>query len=133
MSDQHDYAKMYKQFKTENLKLKQMIEQQGQTIEQLNRLIVDLKLRLGQHDNYNTPPSQQRESKMYSTKKKEEEEKEKKSGTSSKTRKGQKERGDETDGQKPRGGQKGHKGKTYKPKPTECGGSHARFLSRMRL
>ena len=71
MSGQHDYAKMYKQFKTENLELKQMIEQQGQTIEQqgqtieeLNRLTVDLKLRLGQHDNYNTPSSQQKGSKM---------------------------------------------------------------------
>ena len=48
-------------------------------------MTVDLKLRLGQHDNYNTPSSQQRGSKMYSTKKKEEEEKEKKSDTSSKT------------------------------------------------
>ena len=28
MSGQHDYAKMYKQFKTENLELKQMIERQ---------------------------------------------------------------------------------------------------------
>ena len=118
MSGQHDYAKMYKQFKTENLELKQMIEQQGQTIEELNRLIVDLKLQLGQqHDNYNTPSSQQKGSKMYSTKKKEEEEK-KKSDTSSKTRKNQKEHGDAADGQKPRGGQKDHKGKTCKPKPT---------------
>ena len=90
MSGQHDYAKMYKQFKTENLELKQTIERQGQTIEELNRLAVDLKLRLGQHDNYNTPSSQQKGSKMYSTKKKEEEEKKKKSGTSSKIRKGQK-------------------------------------------
>ena len=47
---------------------------------------------------------------MYSTKKKEEEEKKKKSGTSSKTRKDQKGHGDEVDGQKLRGGQKGHKG-----------------------
>ena len=51
-----------------------------------------------------------RGSKMYSTKKKEEEEKKKKSGTSSKTRKDQKGHGDEADGQKLRGGQKGHKG-----------------------
>ena len=109
---------MYKQFKTENLELKQMIEQQWQMIEELNRLIVDLKLRLCQHDNYNTPSSQQRGSKMYSTKKKKEEEKKKKSDTSSKTRKDQKGRGDGADGQKLRGGQKGHKGRTCKPKPT---------------
>ena len=127
MSSQYDYAKMYKQFKTENFELKQTIEQQGQTIEQqgqtikeLNRLTVDLKLRLGQHDNYNTQSSQQKGSKMYSTKKKEEEEeKKKKSGTSSKIRKGQKGHGDESDGQKLRGDQKGHKGKTCKRKPIE--------------
>ena len=68
---------------------------------------------------YNTPSSQQKGSKMYSTKKKEEEEKKKKSDTSSKTRKDQKGHGNEADGQKPRGGQKGYKGKTCKPKPTE--------------
>ena len=60
-----------------------------------------------------------RDQRCNSTKKKEEEEKKKKSDTSSKTRKDQKGHGDEADGQKPRGGQKGHKGKTCKPKPTE--------------
>lgn len=86
MSSQHDYIKMYKQLKTENLKLKQMIKLQAQVIEELNRLVSELKRRLGRHDNYNTPPSQQKGSKMYSTKKKEEEEeKKKKGGGSSKT------------------------------------------------
>ena len=58
---------------------------------------------------------------MYGTKKKEEEEeeKEKKSDRSSKTHKVQKGCNDATGGQKSRGGQKGHKGRTCKPKPTE--------------
>ena len=74
-------------------------------IEKLKRLIVDLKYRRGQHDNYNTSSSQQKGSKMYSTKKKDEEKKKKENnGKSSKTCKGQKE----------------HKGKTCKPKSIEC-------------
>ena len=79
MSSQHDYIKMYKQLKTENLKLRQTIKLQAQAVEELNRLVSELKRRLGRHANYNTPPSQQKGSKMYSTKKKEEEE-EKKEG-----------------------------------------------------
>ena len=54
-------------------------------IEELNRLVVDLKHRRGRHDNYNTQSSQQKGSKMYSTKKKEEEKK--KSDRSSKAHK----------------------------------------------
>lgn len=56
-------------------------------IEELNRLVVDLKHRRGRHDNYNTQSSQQKGSKMYSTKKKEEEKKKKKSDRSSKAHK----------------------------------------------
>ena len=71
MSSQRDYKKMYKQLKTENIKLKQTIEimtqesmehmqaieMQGHVIEELKLSVADLKRRLGQHDNFNTPPS----------------------------------------------------------------------------
>ena len=39
-------------------------------IEELNRLVVDLKHGRGRHDNYNTQPSRQKGSQMYSAKKK---------------------------------------------------------------
>ena len=65
---------MYKDLKTENIKLKQTIEMQGQTIEmqgqtiemqgqtieELKRSVADLRRRLVRHDNYNTPPSQKK-------------------------------------------------------------------------
>ena len=66
MSSQSDYKKLYKQSRTENIKLKQTIEimtqadkeqaqtikMLGQMIEELQRAVADLKRRLGQHDNY---------------------------------------------------------------------------------
>ena len=65
---------MYKDLKTENIKLKQTIEMmkqegrkqgqtiemQGQTIEELKRSIADLRCMLVRHDNYNTPSSQKK-------------------------------------------------------------------------
>ena len=67
MSSQRDYKKLYKQSKTENIKLKQTIEimtqadkEQVQMVEELRRAVADLKRRLGQHDNYNTPSSQKK-------------------------------------------------------------------------
>ena len=61
---------MYTDLKTENIKLKQTIEMQGQMIElkqtiemqgqmieELNLAGADLKRRLAQYDNYNTPSS----------------------------------------------------------------------------
>ena len=50
---------------------------QVQMIEELNRLAVDPKHRRGLHDSYNTQPSRQKGSKMYSAKKKRGGEKEK--------------------------------------------------------
>ena len=51
---------MYKDLKTDNIKLKQTIEMQGQTIEKLKLSVAELKRRLVRHDNYNTPPSQKK-------------------------------------------------------------------------
>ncbi len=55
---------MYKDLKTESIKLKQTVEMQGQTVEmqgqtveELKRSVTDLKRRLVRHDNYNTPSS----------------------------------------------------------------------------
>ena len=82
MDSQRDYKKMYKQLKTENIKLKQTIEimtqesmehvqaieMQGHAIEELKRSVADLKRRLGQHDNFNTPPSMKKGSSTSGTK-----------------------------------------------------------------
>ena len=63
MNSQRDYKKLYKQSKTENIKLKQTIEimtqagkEQVQMIEELRRAVADLKRNLGQHDNYSDTP-----------------------------------------------------------------------------
>ena len=76
MSSQRDYKKLYKQSKTENIKLKQTIEimtqagkEQVQMVEELRRAVADLKRRLGQHDNYNTPSSQKKGSRVSGTRK----------------------------------------------------------------
>ena len=52
---------MYKDLKTENIRLKQTIKimtqenmKQGQAIEELKLSVADLKRRLVRHDNYNT-------------------------------------------------------------------------------
>ena len=120
MSGQHDYIKDVQHSKLRTSSLKQTIERQAQVIEELNRLVYELKHRLGRHDNYNTLPSQQKGSKMYRHKeKKRRRRKEKEGRRSSKARKGQKGRDGAAGCQKPRGGQKGHKEMTCKPKPTK--------------
>ena len=53
MKSQAELKKMYTDLKTENIKLKQTIEMQGQIIEELNLAVADLKRRLVRHDNYN--------------------------------------------------------------------------------
>ena len=129
MSSQRDYKKMYKQLKTENIKLKQTIEimtqevmehmqaieMQGHAIEELKRSVADLKRRLGQHDNFNTPPSMKKGSSTSGTKgnsgipepkSKQSKMRDKKNGTTGSV-------------SKPRGGQTGHKGVTNKPEPTK--------------
>ena len=129
MSSQRDYKKMYKQLKTENIKLKQTIEimtqevmehmqaieMQGYMIEELKRSVADLKHRLGQHDNFNTPPSMKKGSSTSGTKgnsgipepkSKQSKMRDKKNGTTGSV-------------SKPRGGQTGHKGVTNKPEPTK--------------
>ena len=52
---------MYKDLKTESIKLTQTIEMRGQAIEELKLLADDLKSRLVQHGNYHIPPSQKRD------------------------------------------------------------------------
>ena len=84
--------------------------------EKLNLSVAELKRRLVRHDNYNTPPSQKKGPGWPDTKK---DEKKNGSDKSTKTRKGQKDRGEATGSPKPRGGQKGHEGRTRRPKPTE--------------
>ena len=115
---------MYKDLKTESIKLKQTIEMQGQTIEmqgqtieELKRSVTDLKRRLVRHDNYNTPPSQKRGPGWPDAKGKDD--KKNADDKSTKTHRDQKGHGDATGSNKPRGGQKGHEGRTHKPKPTE--------------
>ena len=127
MSSQRDYKKMYKQLKTENIKLKQTIEimtqesmehmqaieMQGHAIEELKRSVADLKRRLGQHDNFNTPPSMKKGSSTSGTK-----------GDSGMPKSKQskllgKQSGTADSVPKPRGGQTGHKGVTNKPEPTK--------------
>ena len=115
---------MYKDLKTESIKLKQTIEMQGQTIEmqgqtieELKRSVTDLKRRLVRHDNYNTPPSQKRGPGWPDAKGKGD--KKNADDKSTKTHRDQKGHGDATGSNKPRGGQKGHEGRTHKPKPTE--------------
>ena len=128
MSSQRDYKKMYKQLKTENIKLKQTIEimtqesmehmqaieMQGHTIEELKRSVADLKRRLGQHDNFNTPPSMKKRSNTSGIKENSDmpEPKSKQSKLSGK------QNGAADSVPKPRGGQTGHKGVTNKPEPT---------------
>ena len=120
MSSQRDYKKMYKQLKTENIKLKQTIEimtqesmehmqaieMQGHAIEELKRSVADLKRRLGQHDNFNTPPSMKKRSNTSGIKGNSDmpEPKSKQSKLSGK------QNGAADSVPKPRGGQKGHKG-----------------------
>ena len=142
---------MYKDLKTENIKLKQAIEMQGQTIEmqgqtiemqeqalemqeqalemqeqalemqeqaleKLKQSVAELKRRLVRHDNYNTPPSQKKGPGWPDAKKSDD--KNNGNNKSTKTRKGRS-RENAAGSQKPRGGQKGHEGKTRRPKPTE--------------
>ena len=104
-----ELKKMYKDLKTENIKLKQTIEMQGQTIEDLQRSVADLKRRLGRHDNFNTPPSMKKGSGASRTGGD--------TGKPSRTRNGQ--NGPAGSVPRPRGEQKGHRGATRKPKPTE--------------
>ena len=143
---------MYKDLKTESIKLKQTIEMQGQTIEmqgqtiemqgqtieELKRSVTDLKRRLVRHDNYNTPPSQKRGPGWPDAKGKDD--KKNADDKSTKTRRDQKGRGDATGSNKPRGGQKGHEGRTHKPKPAEfkehapdacpeCGSGHLSIIT----
>ena len=119
MSSQRDYKKLYKQSKTENIKLKQTIEimtqagkEQVQMVGELRRAVADLKRRLGQHDNYNTPSSQKKGSRVSGTRKKG-------NDKSPGTRERQKGHEDAAGNRKSRGGQKGHESKTSKPEPTE--------------
>ena len=121
---------MYKDLNTENIKLKQTIEimkqeymelvqtieMQGQTIEKLNLSVAELKRRLVRHDNYNTPPSQKKGPGWPDAKKSDD--KNNGNNKSTKTRKGQN-RENAAGSPKPRGGQKGHEGRTRRPKPTE--------------
>ena len=111
-----ELKKMYKDLKTENIKLKQaneIMEQtivtQEQRIEDMQRAVTDLKRRLARHDNFNTPPSTKKESRAS------------RSGGNrdrpSKQRDGQNDAAGSAP--RPRGRQKGHKGSTRKPKPTE--------------
>ena len=113
---------MYKDLNTENIKLKQTIEimkqeymelvqtieMQGQTIEKLNLSVAELKRRLVRHDNYNTPPSQKKGPGWPDAKKSDD--KNNGNNKSTKTRKGQN-RENAAGSPKPRGGQKGHKGR----------------------
>ncbi len=108
---------MYTDLKTENIKLKQTIEMQGQIIEELNLAVADLKRRLVRHDNYNTPSSQKRGPGWPDTKGKGDEKNA--DNKSTKASRDQKDRVDAAGSGKSRGGQKGHKGRTRKPKPTE--------------
>ena len=135
---------MYKDLKTENIKLKQTIEMQGQTIEmqgqtveELKRSVTDLKRRLVRHDNYNTPPSQKKGPGWPDAKKSDD--KNNGNNKSTKTRKGQNHE-NATGSPKPRGGQKGHEGRTRRPKPTEfkehtpdacpeCGSGHLSIIT----
>ena len=124
MKSQAELKKMYKDLKTESIKLKQTIEMQGQTIEmqgqtieKLKRSVTDLKRRLVRHDNYNTPPSQKRGPGWPDAKGKGD--KKNADDKSTKTHRDQKGHGDATGSNKPCGGQKGHEGHTHKPKPTE--------------
>ena len=98
---------MYKDLKTENIKLRQTNEIMGQTIEELRRSVTDLKRRLAQHDNFNTPPSMKKGSGASGAG----------GGRPSKPR--DRQNGAAGSVPKPRGGQKGHRGVTRKPKPTE--------------
>jgi hypothetical protein len=114
---------MYKDLRAENIKLKQTIEimrqasmEQGQAIEKLKQSVTDLKRRLVRHDNYNTPPSQKKGPGWPDAKKSDD--KNNGNNKSTKTRKGRS-RENAAGSQKPRGGQKGHEGKTRRPKPTE--------------
>ena len=129
MNSQHDYKKMYKQLKTENINLKQtieimtqesmehmqVIEMQGHTIEELKRSVADLKHRLDQYDNFNTPSSMKKRSSVSGTK-------ENSNMPEPKTRQSKlpgKQNGTADNVPKPRGGQTGHKGVTNKPEPTK--------------
>ena len=112
VKSQAKLKKMYKDFKTKNIKLKQKIEMQGQTIEELKCSVADLRRRLARHDSYNTPPSQKRAG-VPDTKKNDD-----KNDKSAKTRHGQV-RGGATGDKKTCGGQKGHEGRTCRPNPTE--------------
>ena len=120
MKSQAELKKMYKDLKTESIKLKQTIEMQGQTIEmqgqtieELKRSVTDLKRRLGQHDNFNTPPSMKKGSSTSGTKGDSGMPKYRQSKLSGK------QNGTADSVPKPRGGQKNHKGVTNKPEPTE--------------
>ena len=134
MKTSAELKKLYKEQKTENARLRQKIEErdktiveqgkaieerdktieeQGKTIEEqgkaikvLQQYVADFKRRMGQYDNFNTPPSMKKgTSKSRSIR------------DGSKSRDGQ---NDTTGGAtRTRGGQKGHKGTTRKPKPTE--------------
>ena len=117
MKSQAELKKMYTDLKTENIKLKQTIEMQGQIIEELNLAVADLKRRLVRHDNYNTPSSQKRGPGWPDTKGKGDEKNA--DNKSTKASRDQKDRVDAAGSGKSRGGQKGHKGRTRKPKPTE--------------
>ena len=89
-----DYKKLYKQAKLENLKLKQKLELQDRLIDDLKNKMERLEARLRKYDNANTPPS-----KKYPARNSEQ-------PGDAKTERMQ-------------GGQKGHPGKTSKPRPTK--------------
>ena len=116
MKSPAELKKMYKDLKTENIRIKQaneIMEQtivtQGQTIEELRRPVADLKRRLARHDNFNTPPTMKKGSRAPRA-----------GGDGGRTSKpDDKQNGAAGSAPKPRGGQKGHKGSTRKPKPTE--------------
>ena len=97
---------MYKDLKTENIKLKQTIETQGQRIEELQRSVADLKRRLARHDNFNTPPSMKKGSGSGGGKGKPSKPRDRQNGAAGSV-------------PRTRGGQKGHRSATRKPKPTE--------------
>ena len=123
MKSQAELKKTYKDLKTENIKLKQTIEimtqenmKQGQAIEELKLSVADLKRRLVWNGNYNTLLSQKRGPGWPDAKGKDD--KKNVDDKSTKTCRDQKGRGDVAGSSKPRGGQRGHEGRTHKPRPT---------------
>lgn len=95
MSGDTNYKKLYKESRLEIIKLRQANEVMAEKMEEMAKAIKDLQARLAVYDNYNTPPSQKRPAPKP------------KGGSSNGGGTGRKQ-----------GGQKGHPGKTSRPKPT---------------